>query len=169
MLKSLSLEGADKVQALFDRAKNAIIQSVPRYMDKVVEEEAENVQMGYAEAMYDGDNDVTATSYRDAEGSWVISASGTTLLFIEFGTGIIFPHTSPIDHPFNFAGSWSIDHAQYLTDSEKLARHKGQWPYNGEWVDGNPSANVMYYEARRVSERVPELVGIEISRAVRYD
>lgn len=96
-----------------------------------------------------------------------IIGGGEDILFVEFGTGIIYPRTNPIDHPYNFAGSWSIEHAQYLTDSEKLARHKGQWPYNGKWVDGQPSANVFYEAGKTIRDELPDYLVEYINRALK--
>ena len=100
-------------------------------------------------------------------GGCQIVGTGEDILFVEFGTGIIYPRTNPIDHPYNFAGSWSIEHAQYLTDSEKLARHKGQWPYNGKWVDGQPSANVFYEAGKDVGPELTKLGKDHLDRVIK--
>ena len=87
---------------------------------------------------------------------YTIDASGTAVLFIEYGTGIKLKHDSQFgDYGMYPAGSWSATHSQYLTDPDKLKAHHGQWPYAGEWIDGNPSANVMYNIQKNLEQTLP--------------
>ena len=50
--------------------------------------------MRYAQAVYDGDNDVTVTFYQRGENDFAVIAAGRTVFFIEFGTGVRYnaPH-----------------------------------------------------------------------------
>ena len=150
------MQGTKSLLAHLDRIQNAVKKGVPDKVSEVVEKRKNGAQQGYASAQYVGINDVIVDSVRVGN-EWQIIASGSTLLFIEFGTGIIYPHTNHIDHPYNFAGSWSVEHSQYLTDSEKLAKYKGQWPdpYSKKLVDGNPSANVMYQTGKTIVSTLP--------------
>jgi len=161
------MQGTASVLKRLTNIQLALSQGVPDAMTKHVADLADKAHAQYQVADNPNgslDNDINVTSVHEGN-EWQIIASGTDLLFIEFGTGIIYPRTNPIEHPYNFAGSWSIEHAQYLTDSEKLAKYKGQWPYNGEWVDGNPSANIFYELGKEVEFSTTPVVSAEIGKA----
>ena len=161
------MQGTAAVLRRLSNIQIALSQGVPNAMTEHVKGLADRAHAEYQMADNPNgslDNDINVTS--EHEGSeWRIVASGSDLLFIEFGTGIIYPRTNPIEHPYNFAGSWSIEHAQYLTDSDKLAKYKGQWPYNGEMVDGNPSANIFYELGKEVSWSTTPVVTAAIKKA----
>lgn len=153
------MKGMKRCLNHIDIIRDAVSNGVPDKVDEVVKARTDGANSAYASAQFVGYNDVTVTSNATSrtDKSWEITASGNSLLFIEFGTGIIYPHNNPIDHPYNFAGSWSIEHKQYLTDSEKLARYKGKWPdpYSGKLIEGNPSANVMYQTGKTIKSTLP--------------
>lgn len=161
------MQGTAAVLRRLDAIKDAISNGVPEAMTRHVSSLADKANAQYQVADNPNgslDNDINVIS--EHEGSeWRIVASGSDLLFIEFGTGIIYPHTNPIEHPYNFAGSWSVDHGQFLTDSEKLAKYKGRWPYNGEMVDGNPSANIFYELGKEIEFSTTPVVSAEIGKA----
>lgn len=161
------MRGTKSLLAHLDRIQDAIKTGVPNKVDEVVQNRTQGAQAGYASAHYLGHKDVSVESLRSGN-EWSIVASGETLLFIEFGTGIIYPHTNPIDHPYNFPGSWSVDHEQYLTDSDKLAKYKGGWPLaNGVISYGNPSANVMYQTGKTIRSGLPRDLKVVLDKAVK--
>lgn len=147
------MKGTASLLRKLDKMKTAITDTVPQTVTEKLERSAPVIEAGYASAIFTGQSDVTA-SVTHADNEWDLTAAGTKLLFLEYGTGIIYPHTNPIDDPRNGPGTWSIEHSQYLTDSEKLAKYKGQWPdpYSGKLIDGNPSANVMYEFGKMLTE-----------------
>ena len=153
----------DRLNRIKDAVDNVHKEADGRMEKFTAGAEAEYHSFGYANA---GSIDVSLE--RPDPQTWEIVASGETLLFVEFGTGIIYPHDNPIESDVNFAGSWSIEHGQYLTDSEKLAKYKGGWPLaNGVIVYGNPSANVMYKTGKKIDSTLAvELFG-PIKKAVK--
>lgn len=161
------MRGTKSLLAHLDRIQNAIKTDVPNKVNEEVEGRAKGAVEAYAEAQH-GSTDISVEPIVLSDNEWAIVASGETLLFIEFGTGIIYPHNNPIDHPYNYPGSWSVDHGQYLTDSEKLARYKGGWPLaNGVISYGNPSANVMYQTGKSIRGELPKDLKLIIDKAVK--
>lgn len=161
------MRGTKSLLAHLDRIQDAIKTDVPNKVNKEVEDRAKGAVNAYAAAQH-GHTDISVEPVVRSDNEWAIVASGETLLFIEFGTGIIYPHNNPIDHPYNYPGSWSVDHGQYLTDSEKLARYKGGWPLaNGVISYGNPSANVMYQTGKSIRSGLPGDLKVIIDKAVK--
>ena len=162
------MRGTKSLLEHLDRIQDAIKTGVPNKVDEVVDNRTRGANNEYAAAKYLGHKDVTVESTRPSGNEWAITASGETLLFIEFGTGIIYPHNNPIDHPYNFPGSWSVEHEQYLTDSEKLAKYKGGWPLNNNVISyGNPSANVMYQTGKTIRSGLPRDLKLILDKAVK--
>lgn len=147
----------DAIQAQLKRTPTELVEYAKGY--------AKGMEDQYAAASTEGPEDISVYAEAAPDGCNIVG-TGEDILFVEFGTGIIEPRTNPIPHPLNFAGSWSIEHAQYLTDSEKLARHKGQWPYAGKWVDGLPSANVFYEAGKNVGYDATSHLKKYIDRAI---
>lgn len=161
------MRGTKSLLAHLDRIQDAVKTEVPNKVDEEVQRRTKGAESGFGSAKYLGHKDVSVVSTRSGN-EWEITAFGETLLFIEFGTGIVYPHTNPIDHPYNYPGSWSIEHEQYLTDSDKLAKYHGGWPLrNGVISYGNPSANVMYQTGKAISSGLPRDVKRILDRAVK--
>lgn len=81
----------------------------------------------FGEAQYDGTNDVTVHIEERGENSVAVVAVGNATLFIEFGTGIIYPDIHPEAH--------------------QLGMNRGEYGYgfgNNIWgwtYEGNPGTN----------------------------
>lgn len=161
------MRGTKSLLAHLDRIQDAIKTDVPNKVDEEVQKRAQGAQSEYDTAKYLGHRDVSVESVRSGN-EWTIIATGETLLFIEFGTGIVYPHNNPIEHPYNYPGSWSVDHEQYLTDSDKLAKYHGGWPLmNGVISYGNPSANVMYQTGKAITGVLPRDLKSILDKAVK--
>lgn len=48
--------------------------------------------LNFSSALYDGINDVVVEPPKQAGDAWIVRASGSTVLFIEFGTGVHYPN-----------------------------------------------------------------------------
>lgn len=110
---------------------------------------------GFGSAMYDGTNDVSV-ELNDEGDKLVIRASGDTVMFIEFGTGVHNP-----DHPMQGEIPGIVGHGQYghglgRLESWRYPKSKG---YGTNGVDdpdhpgyimtyGNP-ANMPMYNAKQ--------------------
>lgn len=116
-------------------------------------------------ADYAGTNDVTVRAAKGRPGTWEVVASGTSVLFIEFGSGVTYPHDNPKTLETGFrAQSWS------LAKGVRAIKRDGLWIYYGEpggdaspvagrpantwWTRGNPSANAMYEAGKDIRAEV---------------
>lgn len=125
-------------------------------------------QMYFAEALYDGINDVNVSAKRESDG-YTVRASGTTVLFIELGTGIHYP-----DAPLGeYDGAGGMTHGSY----GKGLGNNGYWFYTGQpgnaggelahghqnstITHGNPPNQPMYNTVKDL-ERELERVVLEV-------
>lgn len=161
------MKGATSLLRRLGKLQNAVENDIPNFVTNTCEDRARGAQLEYANGgdvtgdKQKGPVDVTSTRQGD---TWSIVASGEVLLFLEYGTGIVYPRTNP-DDPYG-AGSWSIEHEQYLTDSDKLAKYKGGWPLgNGQISYGNKSYNTMYNTRKTLEETLPRGIENILARA----
>lgn len=118
----------------------------------------------YAAAMVDGPNDVNVTIEKTSTGYNVV-ASGQSVLFIEFGTGIIY---SSVKHPMNNEfgmgpGTWYPPHYSRNSSGQlvenwfndrgwHLPKEKG-----GGLTYGNPPSMSMYKAAQDIRQEIPRI------------
>ena len=65
------------------------------FLDTLAQEGLRVAEAGFENAIYDGSNDVTCHIEDKGDRKRAVVAVGSTVLFIEFGTGILYPD----DHP----------------------------------------------------------------------
>ena len=166
------IKGAESLLKRLDKLSTAITDDVPKVVTAVCEQRAATAQEEYANAgnkdkkRKSGENGPVKVTSTRADSTWRIVASGEALLFLEYGTGIIYPRTNP-DDPYG-AGEWSAEHEQYLTDINKLLKYKGGWPLgNGVITYGNPSYNVMYDTKKWLREHIVEEMDVPVARALK--
>ena len=166
------MRGTKSCLAHLDRIADSIKKNVPKTITEFVDRRVDIANSMYTSAMYVGPNDVTVQSIND-EKTWTIIASGSALLFLEFGTGIHYQRPSEMlelaaQYP---AKSWSgSDQGRgYLTDPKKFAKWNGWWPTPpaGMETDGNPAVNAMYETRKQIRDFLPEEVCIELDKAVK--
>ena len=157
------MQGTASVLRRLDAIKSQV-EKLPNEIGEHAKRYASEAQEDYHNAYYVGANDVTVASDQTGKTS-TITASGSALLFIEYGTGINIPGVK-------YPAEWSGSHAKFLTDSKKLALFKGWWPLpsdvfgeTGVMTEGNPPANVMYETGKRVKEDIPDISKRFIDRA----
>lgn len=158
------MRGAKSLFSRLDKLKDAVQNDVPNTLAKAVSDQTTRAMSGFASAEYDGINDVTV-SMETGDNTWSIVASGESVLFIEYGSGIFYPHTSEFGNASAYPPtSWSASHGKWLVDP-KVTTYGGKWPipgWKGYWTKGNKSANVMY-DTRKTLQA---LLKIEAKRAI---
>lgn len=113
-------------------------------------------QTGYDQAKFDYDSALTLEGNKANEGTTVTSApkwnddgfdliaSGTDILFLEFGTGVNQSFTHPWGAQFGYTpASYSEKHYGFLIDP-KLRHFHGQWPHDKALHWGQNPARGMY-------------------------
>ena len=159
MKMRLKTTGIDKVIKRLDGYKNQLPGKMNLLMERLAVIGAYRARADFSAAMYAGDNDVEITVNAIANGYEVV-ASGKSVLFIEFGTGVINP-----EHPKS--GELGFSHGTY--GQGKGANENG-WVYVGEQGNagqtvregvyrtrGNPPAKAMYNSSEEVRRRIQEI------------
>lgn len=127
--------------------------------DQVIEAGRSSAARGFEEAEFEGDKDVkvTAKFFKSITEPMEVVASGTTVLFIEFGTGFLHNDGGhPLSQSFGFTPkSWSASEKGWgylIPPKINQIKIKGTWPHvvNGElhWYHGNPPSKSMYNAAK---------------------
>lgn len=145
--------GTKRLLARLDKISEAISHDAPAVIQDEVIKRAGMAQSRFSAAPYHGINDVTVTTDL-GEKNWKIIASGEAVMFIEYGAGIAYEHTSEFGGQSFGPASWSASHARWLVDP-RLSQFGGEWPVPGRknyWTKGNPSANVMYESSKELRE-----------------
>lgn len=125
---------------------------------------------GFSSAVYDGTNDVSVTMDERGENAKAVVATGNATLFIEFGTGVMYPDNHP-EKPAGIVGrgEYGKGHGKQRT-----------WGYYGEdtgtngvfatkkngetrvphvvLTHGNPANMPMYNAKKEIEQRLTELV-----------
>lgn len=112
--------------------------------------------MTFRTAEYDGDNDVEVTGPEwIGENVLQIVASGETVLFIEFGSGLIGDgHPQAADFGYG-PGTFSDNEA--LGGKGHWDDPKGWYYRHGEKSHGNPPARAMYEAGKEMRLRIREI------------
>lgn len=135
-----------------EKLKKAINEDVPKAIDTIVDERRQAVEQGFATAQYEGDNDVSVGVNKPDKNIWRLTAEGTSVLFIEYGSGIVMKHDSGFGNASAYPPrSWSLgpNGKGWLSD-ENIKLHRGGWPYGGHYIYGNPSNNVMFEASKQL-------------------
>lgn len=166
----VTVDGIDGVLDHLRRLPKDINQRLHLLMERLAEIGIQSASASFASAEYDGVNDVIVGSAPvwENDHTLVIKASGTTVLFIEFGTGITYPS----DHPK--AGELGMMRGTYGQGkgSRSAWGYYGEPGTNGRYVRsgelgdvyltrGNPASRSMYeagQEMRREIARIAEEV-----------
>lgn len=150
----------DSVQEYREWLKNGCT----RLLERLAQEGYEVASAGFADAAYDGTNDVTV-SVEDRGKIKAVVAVGGTVLFIEFGTGVTYPDNHPESKELGMVrGEYGKGHGKQST-----------WGYYGEpgtngtvagerakgtlvLTHGNPANMPMYNAVKELELRLGEIV-----------
>ena len=124
--------------------------------------EISRVNFSPANAMYDGTNDVTCDISILSDHLVAVIASGNATLFIEFGTGILWPDTHPENQYVRgeygyglgkLAGGWYYD-GDPGSNGEVIAEGKHAGKVH---TYGNPANASMYLAIRQLEREFAEI------------
>lgn len=101
---------------------------------------ATKAEVGFAAAYYDGNADASITVESDGKNSYRVLASGSTVLFVEFGSGLIgYGHPEPHGYgPGTYPGKGHWDDPN------------GWWYAHGQHSHGNPPNAPMYNAVKEI-------------------
>lgn len=152
------INGLKRVERMFSKVKeraNTLTgeSKVQQFMSALLLTMPNWVSTEFSLVEYKGEGNINVTLEKDSAYRWRLVASGSDVLFIEFGTGIVYP-SAPNAGEFGFGPrTWSDTHAQQI--EKDLARGgAGGWYYRKEKVYGNPGAYVMPRAAMVIEEKI---------------
>lgn len=145
--------------------KKWLNEKTEEFLKALADEGMQIASAKFANAVYDGTNDVACSVESKGKNKMAVVAVGGATLFIEFGTGVKYPDNHPE------AGEHGMNRGQY---GYKLGRLKKGWRYtgdpgsNGEVITegkhagevhtyGNPANMCLYLTVRELEDKFKEI------------
>lgn len=161
----LTEKGIDRAIKELASYKKWLVEKTKEFLQALADEGVQIASVKFAEAVYDGTNDVTCSVEERGENKVAVVAVGGATLFIEFGTGVKYPDNHPE------AAENGMVRGQYgykLGRLEKGWRYTGDPGTNGEVITegkhagevhtyGNPANMSMYLTVRELQEKFEEI------------
>lgn len=148
IILELSAASCDKALKQLESYKRDVekkLDEVCRRLAEIGAEEARRI-VGMVDPM-EGNTDITISTHK-IENGWAITASGSDVYFIEFGTGDMATSTHGFEPDVPVApGSWSAEHAQKYSEN-------GYWWYNGQMLTETYSYAPMFRADRVIRENL---------------
>lgn len=158
----LSKESCDKALKELQKYQKTVQAKLEEICKRVAEFGQIRAEIYFSQALYDGIPD-TRLSVDKIDNGYALKASGTTVLFLEFGTGVHYPD----DHPK--AGELGIKHGTY----GKGLGQNDYWFYTGQpgnaggelayghsnstITHGNPANMPMYKSSKDMREQIRKI------------
>lgn len=162
---SLTGAGIDALIRGIEEYKTWLNERAKVLVQRLADEGYQVASLGFQQAAYDGTND-SSVSVED-RGDYVkaVIATGSAVLFIEFGTGVTYPDNHPE----------AAKHGMIRGEYGKGKGKQSVWGYYGEpgtngtvirkksgkeivLTRGNPANMPMYEAVKQLKERLPALV-----------
>lgn len=161
-MASCRVDGARALRQRLEARRRAVT-DLGRFLGALAQGGADVAQARFNAAYYSGDKTVSVTVNRRSDTEYEVVASGQSVMFIEFGSGVSYSHDNPLQPAGWDAGSWSATHKDAITpwgewvyagvgdgDAEPVGGHRdGVW-----WTHGNPSANAMYEASKDMRAQI---------------
>lgn len=162
----VSVSGADRFISRLKSYQKSLKNKQKKLLERLAEIGIDVASAKFSTAQYDGENDVIVGKVPQwsGEDKLIISATGNSITFIEFGTGVHFTeqHPKAVDFGYTRGG---YGHHLGLLDSW---RYKGVRGSNGEPITegshageiithGNPPARAMYDAGKEMRNKIVEI------------
>lgn len=134
-----------------DEYKKWIERKTDELVRRLADMGAVNVSLGFSRAIYTGDKNVNVTVEQRGPNSYAIVASGESVLFLEFGSGITYGYGHPQ------AGEFGYGPGTYPSDKGHWDDPHGWWIPGGQHTYGNPPSMTMYLTGKELHDRLTEI------------
>lgn len=155
-LIGLDGSGIDAMLTAIEDEKRWLREKTEELSRRLAEMGATRAEVNFAASYYSGDIDAKVSVEPKGDGAYVVKAEGETVLFVEFGTGLIgyghpepsgygpgtFPPTDPKHPRWNQPGGW------FYKDTSGEIHH----------THGNPPNMPMYRSVRELEMELNRLV-----------
>lgn len=145
--------------------KKWLVEKTKDFLQALAEEGVQIASAKFADATYDGTNDVSCSVEERGDNKVAVMAVGSAVLFIEFGTGVRYAdnHPEAAEH-----GMVRGEYGYKLGRMEKGWRYKGDPGTNGQVITegkhagevhtyGNPANMSMYLTIRELEDKFEEI------------
>lgn len=161
---NIQITGIDTLISKLETYSKTITSRIKTFLDRLSIIGLQIASVEYANAQYDGDNDVTVVAYFESDNRVVVSANGQAVLFIEFGTGVTYTEEHPrADELGMIRGSYGQGKG-----SNESWTYYGSEGTNGVAVresdkgtvvrtHGNPPANAMYKAGKEMLNEIENI------------
>lgn len=140
-------------------------------VNRLAEEGFNVASAGFANAVYDGTNDASVSVEERGDSVQAVVVVGSSVLFIEFGTGVTYPDNHPEAAELGMVrGVYGKGHGKqkswgYYGEPGTNGEIRKSTP-NGDLIitQGNPANMPMYNAVKQLKEKLPEMVKEVFSR-----
>ena len=149
----LSTSGINKFIGILGGYRRWLDRKADELANRLAEIGAQRAEINFAASYYDGDYEhIVPTVEKRGDLSYIVRVEGTTVLFIEFGTGLIgYGHPEPNDYgPGTYPGKgyWNRPDGWYFTGEGGESQH----------THGNPPNMPMYQAVRELDMEIDRIV-----------
>lgn len=160
----LSVAGIDKAIHEVDQYINWLKARTGVLLDRLAQEGLSVASANFTKAAYDGTKDVSVSVEQRGANAVAVVAVGASVLFIEFGTGVVYPdnHPEAAEHGMK-RGEYGAGHGKqqswgYYGDPGTNGVVKVKPNGNAVVITkGNPASMSMYETVKHVEMILPEL------------
>ena len=159
----LTAKSIDKAIKELKSYKQWLVDKTKEFLQELANEGVQIASAKFADAQYDGTNDVSCKVEERETNKVAVMAIGSATLFIEFGTGVKYPDNHPE------ASTNGMNRGEY---GYKLGRLENGWRYQGDpgtsgtldenhpgyiHTYGNPANMSMYQTVRELEDKFEEI------------
>lgn len=160
----LSVAGINKAIREVQNYKVWLKQRSGILLDRLAQHGFSVASANFAKAAYDGTNDVSVSVEQRGDKARAVVAIGASVLFIEFGTGVVYPdnHPEAVEHGMR-RGEYGEGHGKQHSwgyYGEPGTNGQVRTKKNGAAVvitQGNPANMSMYDTVKQLNELLPRL------------
>lgn len=144
----LSVHGIEKLKRFLIGKQRWLDRKTDEVCRRLADMGATKAEVNFAAAYYDGPEDHVITVENRGKNTYAVVASGTTVLFVEFGSGLIgYGHPEPNGYgPGTYPGKGHWDDPD------------GWWYGHGEHSHGNPPNMPMYNTVKELEDELERVV-----------
>ena len=153
----LRVSGTKKLLSRLRRLQSSVDEKTKEFLTRLADIGISVADIQYSSALYDGDNDVIVNPMPEwvSDNTLAVVASGKSILFIEFGSGLAGHDEDP-----SYAQRFGYGQGTWSDDPSKGG--KGQWDNPDGWIYkhdkdrtwGNPPARAMYEAAKVMRQEI---------------
>lgn len=147
-------KGLAELDKWLEDYKKWLVRKTDELASKLAALGATSVSLGFAQALYDGVNDVDITVEHRGNGNYAVIASGTTVLIIEFGAGYMmgYGHPEAVTH--------GMGPGTYPGQTHAFSPYGWWYSENGESRHsyGNPPNMPMYNAVKNLESELKRIV-----------